>query len=96
AEFMGKLLYDKLVSKLRGSRLVRGVRGLGLMLGVDLRVAPGSVIKCVQSRRVLTLKAGSTVVRLLPPYLINEGDVEWGVEAVARCVHEELSLKTPA
>lgn len=95
AEFMGKLLHDRLVSKLRGSRLVRGVRGLGLMLGVDLRVAPGGVIKCVQSRRVLTLKAGSTVVRLLPPYLITEGDVEWGVEAIARCVHEELSLKTP-
>ncbi len=96
AESSGKILLDKLTSRLTGSRIVRGVRGLGLMLGVDLRVLPTGVIKCSQARRLLTLKAGSTVVRLLPPYMITADDIEWGVEVLARCIDEEVSSGSPS
>lgn len=92
----GRMLQDSLVTRLRGSRIVRVVRGLGLMIGVDLRVPPTNVIKCSQARRLLTLKAGSTVVRLLPPYMITGEDIEWGVEVLARCIDEEASVRAPS
>jgi acetylornithine/LysW-gamma-L-lysine aminotransferase len=95
AESSGAMMRDKLESRLRDSRIVRSVRGLGLMLGVELRVLPTGVIKCSQARRLLVLKAGSTVVRLLPPYMITVDDMEWGVEALARCIDEEASGRAP-
>ena len=93
AEVSGRILQDSLASRLRGSRVVREVRGLGLMVGVDLRIIPANVIKCSQARRLLTLKAGSTVVRLLPPYMITLDDIRWGVEVLARCIDEEASSR---
>lgn len=91
AEEQGKMLLGLLRSRLGGSRLVRDVRGLGLMLGVDLRILPTGVIKCSQAGGLLVLKAGNTVVRMLPPYMITLDDIKWGVDVVARCVDEEVS-----
>jgi acetylornithine/succinyldiaminopimelate/putrescine aminotransferase len=31
---------------------------------------------------LLALKAGSTVLRFLPPYLITDEDIEWSVRVV--------------
>lgn len=90
----GAKFMEGLRGALKGARAVREVRGLGLMIGVDLRFLPGRVIRCAQERGVLVLKAGTTVVRLLPPYLVSDEDIERGVEVVAECV-EELSRGSP-
>ncbi|GAB6148766.1 aspartate aminotransferase family protein [Stetteria hydrogenophila] len=82
----GARLLSGLRSRLEGSRLVREVRGLGLMVGVDLRRDPGPVLRCMQERGVLALKAGVSVVRLLPPYMVTPSDVEAMVDVVAGCL----------
>ncbi len=83
----GGRLMGLLEERLRGLRAVRRVKGLGLMIGVELRFPPGRVLRCLQEeRRILALRAGSTVVRLLPPYLVNEGDVEELAAGVEHCV----------
>ena len=83
----GERLMELLRGSLEGVRAVRRVKGLGLMIGVELRFPPGKVLKCLQEEeRILALKAGSTVVRLLPPYLITSGDVEALAGGVERCV----------
>jgi predicted acetylornithine/succinylornithine family transaminase len=74
----------------RGASLVRGlkkiararkgtiaeIRGLGLMLGVELTQDATPVVKGLRERGVLATKAGDTVVRLLPPLVIKGGDVK--------------------
>lgn len=82
----GSRLMAELESRLAGSRLVREVRGLGLMVGVDLRRDPGPVLRCMQSRGVLALKAGVSVVRLLPPYMVAGPDIEVMAGAVEQCL----------
>jgi acetylornithine/N-succinyldiaminopimelate aminotransferase len=52
------------------------VRGLGLMLGVELDGEAGPVVKALRENGVLTTKAGERVVRLLPPLVIRGGDVK--------------------
>jgi acetylornithine/LysW-gamma-L-lysine aminotransferase len=69
------------------AELVRSVKGKGLMLGLELRFNPSQAIKDLQSKGLLALKAGTTVLRFLPPYMITQEDIEW---AVAR-VSESLS-----
>ncbi len=82
----GSRLRSLLQSSLGGLRVVRQVRGLGLMLGVDLRHDPTPVLRCMQSRGVLALKAGVSTVRLLPPYIVTPRDLEEVAEALASCV----------
>ncbi|MEM1843476.1 MAG: aminotransferase class III-fold pyridoxal phosphate-dependent enzyme, partial [Desulfurococcaceae archaeon] len=67
-------------------KVVRDVRGHGLMIGVELRVEPTSVLKCLQERGLLALKAGITVVRLLPPYLVTREDVNYAVATIGKCL----------
>jgi [amino-group carrier protein]-gamma-(L-lysyl/L-ornithyl)-L-glutamate aminotransferase len=55
---------------------VREVRGLGLLVGIALKENAGPTIKALQDQGVLTLGAGPTVVRYLPPLVISETQVD--------------------
>lgn len=54
---------------------VAEVRGLGLMLGVELKGEAGPVLKGLRERGVLATKAGDTVLRLLPPLVIKRSEI---------------------
>ncbi|NOZ51260.1 MAG: aspartate aminotransferase family protein [Chloroflexi bacterium] len=70
------------------SPLIREVRGLGLLIGIDLRLKVTPVLQALQERRVLALPAGSTVLRLLPPLVITESDLDDVVEAIAATLQD--------
>ena len=64
------------------SRLIRDVRGLGLMAAAELRVPSGRYLAALAERGVLALTAGSTVMRFLPPLVISEEEVSTVVDQV--------------
>lgn len=87
------LLGDRMLRGLRdalaGVSMVRDVRGVGLMLGVELRIKVAPILKSLMLEHgVIALPAGPTVLRLLPPLVINEGEIDTGVRAVAQAVRE--------
>ena len=55
---------------------VREVRGLGLLVGIQLRGRVTPVLKRLQDRGVLALPAGFNVLRLLPPLIVSEGELQ--------------------
>ena len=55
---------------------IRSVRGKGLMIGIELKQKSTPVLKGLQDRGVLTLPAGSTVIRLLPPLIWQQEQVD--------------------
>jgi len=57
--------------------IVREVRGLGLMIGIELRTKAGSYLDALADRGVLAIGGGSNVIRLLPPLVIPED--QWSV-----------------
>jgi acetylornithine/LysW-gamma-L-lysine aminotransferase len=69
------------------SPLVREVRGLGLMIGVELRIKVTPVLQALQARGVLALPAGATVLRLLPPLVTERDDLDRVIEAIASVLH---------
>ncbi|MGC9104885.1 MAG: aspartate aminotransferase family protein [Thermoprotei archaeon] len=88
ARTKGETLMRILKEKLADSKVVREIRGKGLMIGVDVRFPPGPALQYMQeNKRVLAVKAGSTTIRLLPPYLINAQDME----AIGDAVREGVS-----
>ena len=76
---------DQLLRGLRGieSAKVREVRGLGLLCGIELKENAGPTIRALQERGVLTLGAGPTVVRYLPPLVIGTEQIDRVIAATA-------------
>ncbi len=73
------------MERLRGidARVIREVRGLGLMVGVECRTKVQPYLEALMDKGVLALPAGSTVLRFLPPLVIELEDLDRTVEAVA-------------
>jgi len=63
--------------------VIREVRGLGLMIGIELRERSGAYLAALAEQGVLALPAGATVMRFLPPLVISEADIETVIEKVA-------------
>ena len=59
--------------------IVKEVRGLGLMIGIAVSVPPDRIKELAISRGLLVLTAGSDVVRLLPPLVITEEEIDRGL-----------------
>ncbi len=68
----------------RMPKRVRAVRQVGLMIGVELRERVRPSIEALAAEGVLTLPAGKTVIRLLPPLVIREAEIDEVVEALLR------------
>jgi predicted acetylornithine/succinylornithine family transaminase len=51
------------------------VRGLGLMVGVELKGPAGPVVAALRERGILATKAGDSVLRLLPPLVIKRREI---------------------
>ena len=75
----GKQLRDGLAAI--ASPKVREVRGLGLILGLELKENAGPTLKTLQDRGVLALGAGPTVVRYLPPLVITAAQIDAVIDA---------------
>ncbi|NTU85241.1 MAG: aminotransferase class III-fold pyridoxal phosphate-dependent enzyme, partial [Chloroflexales bacterium] len=73
-----------LMGRLRELRLpaVREVRGLGLLVGLELKTRVQPTLQALLERGVLALPAGPTVLRLLPPLVITYEELEQVVAAI--------------
>ena len=61
---------------------VREIRGLGLMIGIELKHKVTPVLKELQQRGIRALPAGNTVLRLLPPLIIEQHHVDRVIDTV--------------
>jgi acetylornithine/LysW-gamma-L-lysine aminotransferase len=70
--------------QLRGieSQKIREVRGLGLMIGVELKEKAGPYVQKLMDKGIIVLLAGATVIRLLPPLVISKEQIDIVVKAI--------------
>lgn len=76
---LGRILLSRLQSI--SSSLLLEVRGQGLMVGVVVKDKRNALLKLLQERHVLVIPAGDHVVRLLPPFVLTEADIDQAVQA---------------
>ncbi|MER7178015.1 ornithine--oxo-acid transaminase [Streptomyces hyaluromycini] len=79
---LGELLHRRL-AEMTGSGRVTAVRGRGLWAGVDVDPEVGSgraVSERLMERGVLVKDTHGVTVRVAPPLVVAEEDLEWGVE----------------
>lgn len=71
-------------------KMVREIRQIGLMIGIELRVKPKPYILRLMEEGILVLPGGTTVLRLLPPLTIEHKLLDKVAEALIKILNEEL------
>ncbi|MEQ1515602.1 MAG: aspartate aminotransferase family protein [Usitatibacteraceae bacterium] len=80
---MGAILKNGFADALKGVSGVKEIRGMGLMLGIELDRPCGDIVKKGLDAGILTNVTQDNVIRILPPLIINESEAR---EIVARLV----------
>ena len=90
AATLGARFLDSLRDRLAGHPRVREVRGRGLMLGVVLRQRAGRhLARLALEHRILALAAGPNVIRMLPPLVVSEAELERAADALEAVLGED-------
>ncbi|MDZ7372853.1 MAG: aspartate aminotransferase family protein [candidate division KSB1 bacterium] len=82
----GNLLREGLVELARSRPEAKEVRGLGLMLGLELRVEVKPLVAKCRERGLLLCSAGERVLRFLPPLTVTEQEIAHALEIVGSCL----------
>ncbi len=56
--------------------IIEQVRGQGLMLGLKCKVPNQKLLEALRAQKMLTVQAGDNVVRLLPPLIVGEAEID--------------------
>jgi acetylornithine/N-succinyldiaminopimelate aminotransferase len=75
----GRLLFELLHKELGYMEVVKEIRGLGLMAGIELTVAAQPILADLRKAGLIALPAGEKVIRLLPPLNVTAEDIEKAV-----------------
>ena len=73
---MGRHLMDGLRALAARQPAVRGVRGRGLLIGVELARPVGPLVDNCREAGLLVLSAGEQVLRLAPPLIVDERECD--------------------
>jgi len=77
-EFMMNLIREKTA----GNEQVVEVRGMGLMIGVELSIPGRPVVEKMFKNKVLSNAAGGNVLRIVPPLVITQPEIERAVNVL--------------
>ncbi|NOY76191.1 MAG: aspartate aminotransferase family protein [Kiritimatiellaeota bacterium] len=67
---------------------VREIRGVGLMIGIELDRPAAKLRKSTEDKALLTLTAGENVLRLLPPLNVTIPEIDKAVEIIEQALVE--------
>jgi acetylornithine/N-succinyldiaminopimelate aminotransferase len=81
----------------RHPAVIAEIRGQGLMLGLRLNAPNTDFVNAALAQKLLTIAAGDNVVRLLPPLIVDEGEVAEAVGRIdAACAALESEMRSLA
>ena len=90
AQVKGAYLLDKL--RRIPSPHIREVRGMGLMVGIEMKQKVSPYLKALQERQIIALNAGMTVIRLLPPLVISYQQMDHLVDVLSEVLIPDLEI----
>ena len=84
----GKVFLKELNDKLSGHPLVKDIRGMGLMVGVELTIEGASVMQKMAEYGVLVNVASVHVIRFVPPLIVTTEDLSTAVDVLKSVLDE--------
>lgn len=90
---MGRRMHADFSARLADTAGVKDIRHHGLMLGIELDAPCAALVKLALARGVLINVTAESVIRLLPPLIINDEEARRIVDTVSDLVIEFLSTR---
>ncbi|MFB3047773.1 MAG: aspartate aminotransferase family protein [Nitrosopumilaceae archaeon] len=75
ADKMGKKFFEGLKQLKEKHKIIREIRGKGLMIGIELKFEVKDILMDGINKGILLLYSGRNIIRLLPPLVITEEDI---------------------
>ncbi|MFE4761103.1 acetylornithine transaminase [Bacillus mycoides] len=82
----GEYVLKKLQEELRHVECVQNIRGKGLMIGIECKHEVANVIEQLEKAGLLVLQAGPNVIRLLPPLIVTNEELEQAIYMIKEVV----------
>ena len=86
AAHLGKRIVERFESALKGNNRVADIRGVGLMIAVELTEPCGEIVTQALDAKVLLNVTAERVIRLLPPLIMTDEEADLLVDRVAALI----------
>lgn len=83
-------LMNSLKESLQSISQVREIRGLGMMIGIEINQSAAPILADLRARGLIALSAGEQVIRLLPPLTVSEEEMKQAVEIIVSVLKEKV------
>ncbi|MFH1327478.1 MAG: aminotransferase class III-fold pyridoxal phosphate-dependent enzyme, partial [Candidatus Bathyarchaeota archaeon] len=93
AEVSGNYFKGRLTKLADKCKIIREVRGLGLMIGAELKFDVKDIITGMLEKGVIVLSCGTHVLRFLPPCIITTEQIDEIVDKLEFCLVEKEQEK---
>ena len=68
--------------------LIKEVRGVGLLIGIQLHEDQTKFIQNLEKNRLLVIKAAENVIRILPPLNVNKSEIDLSIKIIKKVCKE--------
>ena len=86
---ISKYFYDELNKiKIDYPKLIKEVRGMGLLIGLQLFKDPTKFIKKLQDNKLLTIRSGEYTIRILPPLNVKKSEIDIAIKIIKKVCKE--------
>ncbi|TBR11838.1 MAG: aspartate aminotransferase family protein [Candidatus Nitrosotenuis sp.] len=90
---VGKIFRDGLEKLKDKHSIIREIRGMGLMIGIEMKFEVKDILLDGISEGVLLLYSGRNIIRLLPPLVLSEQDITKVLEVLDRLMVREAERR---
>ena len=74
--------------KIKYPKIIKEVRGRGLLIGIQLYTDQSKFIKKLMDKRLLTIRAAENVIRILPPLNVKKKEIDLALKIIDRVCSE--------
>lgn len=90
---MGKIFREGLERLKEKHKIIREIRGKGLMIGVEMKFEVKDILFDGIANNLLLLYSGKNILRLLPPLVISESDINKALETLDLILTKEVQRR---
>ena len=74
--------------KINYPKIIKEVRGIGLLIGLQLFNNPTRFIKKLQDNKLLTIRSGENTIRILPPLNVKKSEIDIAIKIIKKVCEE--------
>jgi len=86
---VGQIFRERLEELQQQCEIIREVRGVGVMIGIELSIEGAATVRACMERRLLVNCTHGTVIRLLPAMTVTEAEVHHGCDILAEVLKSQ-------